>query len=120
MWIYEQSTGVLRKQAEVCGIGYSGKGLFKNKPECQSDHNLGPLPRGFYEMQTPEDTPLHGPYAIPLKPDMDNQMFGRSGFMIHGDSIHDPGGASDGCIILAHEVRVSMWNSGDRLLQVVE
>jgi hypothetical protein len=46
-------------------------------------------------------------------------MFGRSGFLIHGDSIIRPGTASRGCIILAREIREQIAASGDADLEVV-
>jgi hypothetical protein len=44
---------------------------------------------------------------------------GRSGFLMHGDSIEHPGEASKGCIIMPHDTRVKVWTSGDTDLQVV-
>jgi hypothetical protein len=46
-------------------------------------------------------------------------MFGRFGFFIHGDSILNPGWASDGCVILGRMVRQRIAASGDPLLEVV-
>ena len=40
--------------------------------------------------------------------------------MIHGDSIGNPGSASEGCIILGPAIRHRIWNSGDRNLEVVQ
>ena len=66
------------------------------------------------------DSKVHGPYALALMPDSMNEMFERSGFMIHGDSLVAPGTASEGCIIIPRDAREAMWESGDRHLQVVE
>lgn len=124
MWVYEQRTGEI-SQHDAFGnsahvaIGYSGADELKNDPFSQDVPDKGPIPCGIYTLNPPIDTVTHGPYVIPLVPDPDNQMFGRSGFLIHGDSIVHPGTASKGCIIAAHWVRVKMWESKDRQLQVV-
>ena len=60
-----------------------------------------------------------GPFAIPLIPHPDNKMFGRSAFYMHGDSIQNPGCASDGCIIQARAIREQVWASDDHELEVV-
>jgi hypothetical protein len=51
--------------------------------------------------------------------DPKNKMFGRSGFLIHGDSFVKPGKASRGCIIMGRLIRNAIAASGDRLLRVV-
>jgi type VI secretion system (T6SS) effector TldE1-like protein len=100
--------------------GYSGAGTGKNNPTEENVQNVGPIPEGFYDVEAPEDSPIHGPYALPLLPDVDNNMYGRSAFLIHGDSIERPGMASEGCIILPRGARESIWESGDHRLQVVK
>jgi hypothetical protein len=47
-------------------------------------------------------------------------MFGRSAFYIHGDLVSAPGQhlASEGCIILAREIRNTIGESGDTSLIV--
>ena len=59
-------------------------------------------------------------FVIRLEPDPGNNMCGRSGFLIHGDSTKHPGFASQGCIILDKKYRKDMWNSGDKILEVIE
>jgi hypothetical protein len=54
-----------------------------------------------------------------LQPAPTNQMFGRSGFLMHGDSVKLPDTASHGCIIMARATRERVWLSGHRLLEVV-
>lgn len=119
MIVYHQSSGIIDWD-ESSAVGYSGFGDCKNQPLCQDKPDEGPIPQGYYTLVSliPE-TPFHGPNVIVLSPDQANQMFGRSGFLIHGDSIVNPGQASQGCIIQALETRLSIWNSGDRRLQVV-
>jgi hypothetical protein len=49
---------------------------------------------------------------------MSNNMCGRDGFMIHGDSAKHPGEASDGCIIVDLPGRKAIAASGDHSLTV--
>lgn len=120
-WIYEQSTGkMFDPNGVLAGTGYSGSPEGKNNSLMQAVHDVGPIPVGWYTLQGPVDSHVHGKYAIPLEPDQLNEMFGRTGFMCHGDSLVNPGGASEGCIIMPHETRVAMWESNDHRLQVVE
>lgn len=120
-WTYVQTSGAMIGPAgRLVGVGYSGAGAGKNSPEMESVHNVGPIPCGEYTMGEPVNSHVHGPYAIPLHPDIENEMFGRDAFMCHGDSLVDPGNASEGCIIQAREVRVAMWESSDHRLQVVK
>jgi hypothetical protein len=119
MWIYEQSNGkVIDRDGCVRGMGYSGFADGKNNPSKQDVSNIGPLPRGIYKMTELFDSPVHGPACIRLQPLPETELFGRSGFLIHGDSKVHPGMASHGCIIQLHDVRLQMWNSGDRLVEV--
>jgi hypothetical protein len=121
MWTYVQISGELvAPGGEIVATGYSGFGAGKNNPTDENVQNVGPIPEGFYDAQTPADSPTHGPFAIFLLPDADNQMFGRSEFYMHGDSIEHPGAASLGCIIQPLAAREAFWNSGDHRLQVVK
>lgn len=121
MWIYEQLTGRMTKQGSgIIATGYSGAGEGRNNPTEENIQNVGPIPEGFYDMQPPEDSDMHGPYVIRLLPDAGNSMYGRSGFLIHGDSKEHPGKASQGCIILPKFAREIMWQGGDHRLQVVK
>lgn len=119
MWTYEQKTGHLQLDGALVAVGYSGHGAGKNNPDMQAVHNVGPLPQGFYEIGTPRDTESHGPYVLPLTPDHETDCWGRSGFLVHGDSIKSPGSASHGCIIVARNIREKIWKSNDHKLQVV-
>ncbi len=119
MWTYAQVSGLLEHVNAVMGIGYSGKGACKNLPSAQFRHNLGPIPCGLYTIGDPVDTNAHGPFVLPLTPHADNNMQGRAGFLIHGDSIAYPGEASQGCIILSRPTREKMAASEDRLLEVI-
>jgi Protein of unknown function (DUF2778) len=121
MWTYVQTSGeLIAPDGEVVSTGYSGAGAGKNNPTEENVQNVGPIPEGFYDIQQPEDSPTHGPYSLPLLPDAGNSMFGRSAFLIHGDSIERPGAASEGCIIQPRVARDRVWESGDHRLQVVK
>jgi hypothetical protein len=122
MWTFSQLTGDMwHGDPEPAATGYSGaEPNGKNKPNMQEIPDVGPLPCGYYTTGPPFDDPKHGPFVLRLVPDPTNQMFGRSGFLIHGDSIEHPGAASEGCIILPRNVRQRIWYSGDRDLLVVD
>lgn len=126
MWTYEQKYGKLSRNGTYIGIGYSGAGEGKNNPDMQDVHDVGPIPRGQYTMVTimdesenPVDYEHKKAPVIHLVPDKANEMFGRDGFLIHGDSIAEPGTASKGCIIQAHPVREQIHQSPDKRLEVI-
>ena len=125
MWKYEQSTGKMYDpQGSVVATGYSGGNLGKNpegrnNPALQDKACIGPLPEGLYTFGEPVLQSHLGPFAIPLMPDPSNNMFGRNSFYCHGDSIANPGDASEGCVIIPRAVRNAMWESSDHRLQVV-
>lgn len=118
-WRYEQVTGRLLYNGDLVAIGYSGAGEGKNNPAMEDVHNVGPTPKGKYEIGPPVDTTTHGPYVLRLTACAGNDMCGRSGFLIHGDSVSKPGTASQGCIIMPRAVREKIWNSGDHSLEVI-
>ena len=121
MWTYEQSSGkMFNLSGEFFSQGYSGSPEGKNNTLMQAVHNVGPIPLGSYTIEAPVDSKVHGPYALGLMPDSMNEMFGRSGFLMHGDSLVAPGSASEGCIIQPRAARETIWESGDHHLQVVE
>ncbi|WP_241645188.1 tlde1 domain-containing protein [Rosenbergiella metrosideri] len=119
-WIFEQSTGKLSKNGHFIIKGYSGKGPGKFNPDMEKKPNIRPLPRGKYQII---GRPFHhshtGAYSIRLQPDPTNNVYGRAGFLIHGDSSKHPGEASNGCIILPLNVRQKIWDSGDKQIEVV-
>lgn len=120
MWTYDQASGTLTTPdgSPLCQ-GYSGAGEGKNNPAMQNVHDVGPIPQGTYWIEAPFNSPAHGPFAMPLNPSPSNEMFGRSGFLMHGDSLEHPGCASEGCIIMPPEVRHTVYSSGDLQLKVV-
>ena len=80
--------------------------------------NIGPLPEGIYTFGTPVDHSHLGAFAIPLIPDPANNMLGRGGFYLHGDTVQYQA-ASEGCIIQPLPTRDACWASPDHQLQVV-
>lgn len=120
MWVYCIREGELyTPHGELEGVGYAGHGAAKNDPERTNEKNLGPLPCGRYRKGTPFLHPTAGKFFIPLTPAPRNEMFGRSGFGMHGDSIKTPGTASEGCVIQPLNARMNFWASPDRDLLVV-
>lgn len=118
MWTYQQSNGTLSASGGIeVGVGYSGHGAGRNNHAMQAVMDMGPIPEGFYLIGAAYEHPRLGPLTMNLIPDIDNQMFGRTDFRIHGDNaIHD---ASEGCIVIEHGVRLRLSQSTDRRLLVV-
>ena len=125
-WIFEQRTGKLYDpQGNCVATGYAGGNCGKNpeginNPDMQGVKGVGPLPVGLYTLGEPVLKSHLGPFAIPLIPDPSNEMFGRSSFYCHGDSIASPGSASEGCIIVPRPIRNTMWESLTHVLEVVK
>lgn len=115
-WVYHQYSGELYHNGTLVACGYSGKGLHKNKPASESVRGQGPIPRGRYTIGG--NTNSKGPMTIILEPSGGNHMYGRDAFRIHGDSMRDPGNASEGCIIVGPNVRREIISSIDRELVV--
>jgi hypothetical protein len=120
-WVWDQSTGEMRRDGAVVGRGYAGRDLGKNNPHMQAAVGVGPIPRGRWKLADLRLTGAStGPYTIVLEPCPGTDTCGRSAFRIHGDSIAAPGEASHGCIILGPAIRRRIWESGDHDLEVVE
>jgi len=120
MWTYIQFTGVmLDPSGDALATGYAGKGDDKNNPDDEAVKGLGPLPCGFYTIEPAVDTVDHGPEVMWLIADPSNEMFGRGGFGIHGDSKTNPGCASEGCIVMPKSARDTINLSSDKKLQVI-
>lgn len=121
MWTYQQSTGQLHHDGTFVAFGYSGAPHHVNKPDDQRLPFEGPIPRGRYVIGPVVIVPSRGPLCIDLEPTPGQRgaMFGRGGFLIHGDSIAAPGTASHGCIILARRIRQMISDSSDRNLEVI-
>ena len=119
MWLYVQRTGALYHNDKPVAVGYSGLDEDKNRPESQHIHNRGPIPCGVYRIGDNFDSKTHGPFCLPLTPDLANEMFGRSDFLIAGDSVLDPGRTGEDCIVLYRGTRERIYSSRDRELHVV-
>ena len=117
-WEYCQQSGVITQNGEYKGVGYSGYPPNVNNPEAQGIIDSGPIPKGEYTITFIGDTQTHGPYVLGLIPAKSNSMFGRSGFLIHSDSIIHPGFASKGCIICLISLRQNIWANKDIVLIV--
>jgi hypothetical protein len=120
---YEQATGFLSFDGQNIETCYSGHGEGRCNPAMQHIMNVGPIPCGWYTYgelkcrQVPQPGQVcgdcggvgrhtHGPDVLHLIPDTTNEMYGRAGFLIHGDNpLHD---ASEGCIIASHPTRLRM------------
>lgn len=122
MWIYEiTNPRISRDGVTLTTDCYSGHGDGLNNVAMCSVRNVGPLPPGLWHMVKVVDSPHTGHFTITLEPDPTTDTQGRVGIDCHGDEIAHPGQhlASDGCLIAPLDPRVTMWNSGDHLLQVV-
>jgi len=128
MWQYKISTGELSLNGVFRGTGYSGKddgdnvpepGEGKNDPTKVTERGIGPLPPGKYKIGLPHHHPTAGPVTMRLHPQPGTETFGRSGFLIHPDSINAPGTASHGCIVLSRLLRLAIADGGDEDLNVV-
>ncbi len=116
--VYSQATGNLALEGNLIGTGYSGNGTGLNNPAMQDDPDIGPIPQGAYTIGPACHDPEKGPVVMELQPDPANQMFGRSGFLIHGDNFAMNHSASHGCIILGPDIRKQISASADRALTV--
>jgi hypothetical protein len=119
MWTYQQSDGALTRDGASVAQGYAGHGAGLNNPAMEDVEGVGPLPCGVYAIGAPFNHPRCGPFSMRLTPDPGNTMYGRAGFLIHGDTPSMDHTASDGCVILPHDVREAIWSSGDTRLTVV-
>jgi uncharacterized protein RhaS with RHS repeats len=85
------------------GTGYAGAGVDKNNPESQNIFKKRPLPKGCHKVAGIENGST-GPYSLRLVPmfknDAPNSNRNLSSFLIHGDSVANPGTASEGCPIV--------------------
>lgn len=97
---------------------YAGKPGFKNDSANECVINKGPLPRGTYTIGPAFYHKRTKAYTMRLTPYPENQMCGRDGFLIHGNSGDHPLSASNGCIILGLNGRITINKSTDKILVV--
>jgi hypothetical protein len=122
---------MFRPDGGLLAFGYSGHwdGVLptggpndhRNRSADQTLHALGPIPAGLYTIEPAFHDPHKGPIAMHLTPHAENDMHGRSAFMIHGDlSPPRSGQASEGCVILNRVARQAIADSDVRVLEVVK
>lgn len=124
MHTYEIRTGNWYNPAgQFVSKGYSGgncganpEGI--NNPDMTGIKDIGPLPVGLYRRGVMVPNGHLGLEAIQLIPDPSNNMLGRGGFYLHGDTT--PGGrASEGCIIQPRATRDAFLALPDDQVNVV-
>lgn len=116
--VYAQKTGKLTLDGKEIGKGYSGKGEGLNNPDKDKEKNVGPIPAGVYKVGKPRE--YKGmPNCFDLTPD-GHDAHGRTEFLIHGDNKKMDNSASEGCIILAPELRKQIAETGVTKLKVVK
>ncbi|WP_313084043.1 tlde1 domain-containing protein [Atlantibacter sp.] len=118
-WVYKVSAhtfyldGVYQFDAK-----YSGRPGYKDDSANECIVSKGPIPRGTYTIGEAFYHHKTKAYTMRLTPFIENQMCGRDGFMIHGNSAAHPWDASDGCIILDYQSRKTINSSTDKILVV--
>lgn len=115
-WRYATASGELSRDGVPMGAGYSGHGDGLNNPAEEKDKGIGPIPAGNWQIGTAFHHPHLGPCVMHLSAEGD--VFGRTGFFIHGDNREANHTASHGCIILGPHLRHLISESGDRMLSV--
>lgn len=118
-WEYSQRTGQINWNGRLLAAGYSGMGIGRNNPQMERVRDVGPIPRGRYRIGPSHAHPGKGPVTMSLSP-VGHAAYGRTAFLIHGDSSQHPGAASHGCIVLPQDARRRIAASGDMTLEVVE
>jgi hypothetical protein len=129
MWTYDIKTGKLAHNGVYVATGWAGHNIKdgiqgKNNPDAVNVKGIGPLPPGKYTVGQPYDSPHTGPYTLPLEPSLENEMYGRDEFKIHGFQVgtdpNDPyNPSSDGCIVQSRTTRNQIGNSPDKELEVI-
>ena len=139
-WIWQQSTANLYYESpgtggftELISIGgpgqYAGHNAGLNNPANQSvrgtgpNSNAGPLPQGTYMigLQQKNVTNMGDVLraSMRLTPDPKNEMYGRGGFLFHGDNSRGDQSASQGCPVAPLNIRNQIGRSGDTVLRVM-
>lgn len=120
-WVYDVRKNTFERDGAFQFFGmYAGAPGYKNNPDFECIKNKGPLPRGKYRIVgSPFKHKKAGFYTLQLEPFAENNMCGRSGFLIHGESSRYPGQASEGCIVVAPQYRKRIFESGDKVVIVI-
>jgi hypothetical protein len=132
MWTFEIITGKMyRPNGSLLATGYAGGwggiSADKNNPAAENIPDEGPLPEGMWTIGPSfYNVEMGCAVVMRLTPDPDVNLKGRDAFsgglehfMIHGDSLENPGCASKGCIIMPRTARNEISASIDRRLSVV-
>ena len=90
-----------------------------NNPDDQYVPSVGPIPVGMYHIGEAFVHHHCGPISMRLTPVSGTDDRGRDGFLMHGDTASRDHTASDGCIIMDHDIRVTVSTGADRALRVV-
>lgn len=118
MRTYSQTSGEIRFNTILEGVGYSGYGPGFNNPSAEADPDIGPIPRGMWRIVRWDD--VHGekgPVVAVLEP-VGHIAHGRTAFLIHGAHQNDHHDSSHGCIIAGRIIRENWRASGDMDLEV--
>jgi hypothetical protein len=106
--------------------GYAGRDEGKNNLAMQNVPDVGPIPLGDYEITEQLDLDelkarrLAGP-VMRLQAMPGTETYGRSGFLIHGDSIAAPGTGSHGCPVADKPTRFNIsaaFLTGQKLVRI--
>lgn len=119
-WIYEvKSKSFYLNEKFKFKARYAGAPGYKDDTKYECVQNKGPLPRGKYRIVgKPFRHHKAGRFTLRLEPYASNNMCGRGGFLIHGDSTEHIGEASNGCIVANPGDRMAIWDSMDKELIV--
>lgn len=115
---FDQKSGNIDLRETFIGAGYSGHGVGLDNPDLEAMANIGPIPRGEWQIVRWDD--VHddkGPVVAVLEP-VGHDAHGRTGFLIHGDNPQLNHAASHGCIIAGRSLRDALRASGDTKLVV--
>jgi hypothetical protein len=118
MLSYSQKTGLLSNEGVALGYGYAGRDKGLNNPDYEMVKNTGPIPVGVWEFGIWHNSAEFGPIVCYLRPVGGQNVFGRGGFMIHGDNKKMNYSASEGCIILSRNLRIKIRDSGEKQIVV--
>lgn len=119
MWTYSQSKGLIQQDGRLQGAGYSGHGPGLNAPDQEAVPNVGPIPRGHWQIVRWDDHHGNkGPCVAVLAP-VGHDAHGRSAFLIHGPHANDHMDSSDGCIVTGPLIRQDWRASNDMDLEVI-
>ncbi len=106
--------------------GYAGHNFGLNNPLAQDipggprDSDAGPLPQGSYTIGPLQNNVTSTGTVLPdsmrLIPDPSNDMFERSGFLIHGGNMKDRS-SSQGCIVAPRDCLITIGSSNDKVFE---